>query len=273
MTELQQKVIDLFFTNGKYDARRVTPAKVLKMPELGLIEGKSISEKVWLLFHTRPNCHCGNKTKFIDQTLGYRPYCSRKCIQSSPFNEFTKRRRHEKLWRNPEWAAETSLKMRESHFKSNGAKKLAKIAEKEIVPLDEVTSDRRKLIRWQHVCGEVFVKTFERPSAVYCPKCHVSQGQGELFELIRRNYSGKIIVNDRRAIAPKEIDIYLPEIKVGFEFNGKYWHPGDGSRERFKTDEADAVGIQIMHIWEIEWKKDREPIKAAVLCLIKSQSF
>jgi very-short-patch-repair endonuclease len=147
--------------------------------------------------------------------------------------------------------------MREAHFKTRGASKLAKIAEKQIVPLDEVTADRKKIIRWQHVCGQVFLKSFERPAAVYCPACHVSTGQGELYEAIRARYSGRITVNDREAIAPKEIDIYLPELKLGFEFNGRYWHPGDGTREKNKSAECKDAGIKLVHVWEVEWKKDR----------------
>jgi very-short-patch-repair endonuclease len=105
---------------------------------------------------------------------------------------------------------------------------------------------------------------------LFCPKCHVSKGQGELYELIRKSYSGKIVANDRTAIAPKEIDIYLPALKLGFEFNGKYWHPGDGEREAQKSAEAAAAGITIIHVWEKEWvqKALRDKLVAQVLAAI-----
>jgi very-short-patch-repair endonuclease len=270
MTDLQALMMERLFTDGKYDARRAKPKNLDRIPGFADLPGSCASEKVWLQFHTRPRCHCGNLTGYLDFTQGYRPYCSRKCIQYSPVNLFDKRHRHEKLWSNPEWAAQTALKMRESHFAANGANKLAKIAEKQITPLDPITSDRKKQIRWQHVCGEVFLKSFERPSALFCPKCHVSKGQGELYELIRKSYSGKIVANDRTAIAPKEIDIYLPALKLGFEFNGKYWHPGDGEREAQKSAEAAAAGITIIHVWEKEWvqKALRDKLVAQVLAAI-----
>lgn len=266
MTKIQELIIDFLFTDGKYNSRRVKGKDLSWMKKL---PGDCISEKVWLQFHTRPKCHCGNLTKYLDYTQGYRPYCSMKCIQTSPFNEFEKRHRHEKLWSNCEWKEDTSAKMKLAHFNSRTPGKLAKLKEKGIVPLDEIVPGQSNEYRWRHSCGEVFVKSFARIKSIYCPKCHVSQGQGELYELIRKNYDGQIIVNDRTAIAPKEIDIYLPDIQLGFEFNGKYWHPGDGSRERFKTDEADALGIKIVHVWEIEWKKDRKLQEASVLLLLR----
>lgn len=262
MNDIQQFLIDELFTNDKYDARRVKPRHHVV---LSTLPGDCTSEKVWLQFHTRPKCYCGNETSYLNFTSGYRQYCSSSCAQSSPFLEFEKRHRHEKLWANDEWKAETSAKMKATHFKNRTPGKLAKLAEKDIIPLDEILPGQANEYRFQHKCGEIFVKSFARPASIYCPKCHVSQGQGELYEFIRRHYSGTIIVNDRTAIAPKEIDIYLPDIQLGFEFNGKYWHPGDGSRERFKTDEADLLGINIVHVWETEWKKDRKLQEASVL--------
>ena len=96
----------------------------------------------------------------------------------------------------------------------------------------------------------------------------MSKGQGELYELIRKNYSGKIVANDRVAISPREIDIYLPDLNLGFEFNGKYWHQGDGFREASKVFEADEEGIKLINVWEIEWLKNRKKIEAEVLALL-----
>lgn len=265
----KQTLIDYFFVNGKYCAGKWRNAE--KIPEVWDLQGDSLGEKVWNGLYARPTCYCGQTTRWLNTTNGYRAYCSSKCAQTSPLLEFEKRHRHEKLWSNPEWAEATARKMKETHFKNRTPNKLASLWNaKQIKPLDEIQPGQAGSYRWQHSCGEIFVKSFARPSGIYCPKCHVSQGQGELYELIRRNYLGKIIVNDRKAIAPKEIDIYLPEKKLGFEFNGKYWHPGDGQRERFKTGEADTLGIQIIHIWEQEWlkKNPRKEIEAEVLKLI-----
>lgn len=263
---IQQRIVQELFTNNKYDARRVRGKDLSWLADK---PGDSISEKVWLQFNTRPKCHCGNNTTYLDYNLGYRQYCSKTCTQTNPFNQTLKRERQETLWADPDWKSATSNKMKETHFKNRTPKKLETLAERGIIPLDEITPGQSNEYRWQHTCGQIFVKPFTRIKSIYCPKCHVSRGQGELYEFVRKNYNGTIITNDRTAIAPKEIDVYLPELKLGFEFNGKYWHAGDGSRERFKTDEADAAGIKIVHVWEIEWKKDRKTQEAMVLAHIK----
>ena len=45
-----------------------------------------------------------------------------------------------------------------------------------------------------------------------------------MVNYIKEIYSGEIIENDKTIINPKELDIVLPELKLAFEFDGKYWH-------------------------------------------------
>lgn len=266
--EHQSQVKKLLFENGTYCAGKWRAAA--KLDWLRSYDGKFTSEKVWNVLHKRPKCFCGNKTKYINFEEGYREFCSIKCIHESPETTRAKSIRHSNRWSDTIWAAETSLKMKQTHFKNRSEKKLAELLEKEIIPLDVLSPGFDNEYRWQHICGEVFVKSFKRTFSIYCPKCHVSKGQGELYELIRKNYKGEIIVNDRSVIAPLEIDIYLSALKLGFEFNGKYWHRGDGVREAEKVFEAGEVGVRLMNIWEVDWIKDRSSQEKAILKFIRS---
>lgn len=45
-----------------------------------------------------------------------------------------------------------------------------------------------------------------------------------LKAFIKEFISENIIYNDRKTIKPYEIDIYIPEYKLAFEYNGKIWH-------------------------------------------------
>lgn len=52
-----------------------------------------------------------------------------------------------------------------------------------------------------------------------------------------------------------EIDLYCPDYKIGFEFNGYYYHKsGVGGKSKdyhkVKTELAAKVGIKLYHIWE-----------------------
>ena len=61
-----------------------------------------------------------------------------------------------------------------------------------------------------------------------CYKCAKSykrsRGEIELCKFIKSIYSGQVLENDRTVIKPKELDIYLPELRLAFEYDGKYWH-------------------------------------------------
>ena len=45
-----------------------------------------------------------------------------------------------------------------------------------------------------------------------------------LLNFIKNNYNGIIIENDRIILDGKELDIYLPELKLTFEFNDLKYH-------------------------------------------------
>jgi len=62
-----------------------------------------------------------------------------------------------------------------------------------------------------------------------------------------------------------EIDIFFPDINKGIEVDGGYWHDTKLIKEgkcpdqkhKEKDDYFATMGIQILHVKENEWKKDR----------------
>lgn len=118
---------------------------------------------------------------------------------------------------------------------------------------------------WQ-ACAEHFGYTTETHSAVTrflrdngytfersCPELEVATYVESLgFGIIR---------SDRTLCKPREIDIYIPSRKLAIEFDGVYWH-SSGSRDTDKeksmyhlrkTEECEAQGIQLLHIFGNEW--------------------
>ena len=105
----------------------------------------------------------------------------------------------------------------------------------------------------------VFVR-FERNNLVV-KNWGGSQKQIEVIDFLKSIYKGEIRTNDRTLIAPKEVDIYLPEENLAIEFDGTYWHSFDRQEtieekqyHLNKTIDCREKGVQLLHIWEYEWE-------------------
>ena len=87
----------------------------------------------------------------------------------------------------------------------------------------------------------------------------------ELLKFISSIYPGEIIQSYRDGL---EIDIYLPDIKLGFEFNGLYWH-SDNFKDRGyhleKLNHFKSRGIRIINIWEDDWINRNDIIKSQII--------
>jgi hypothetical protein len=81
----------------------------------------------------------------------------------------------------------------------------------------------------------------------------ISLREDQLYKFIVSIYGGEVIQSYRDGL---EIDIYLPELKIGFEFNGLYWHSEKYKDKNYhlnKTKHFQDKGIRIIHIWEDDW--------------------
>jgi len=98
-----------------------------------------------------------------------------------------------------------------------------------------------------------------------CRVCNPSSKhklQNEITAFIREYYKDFIIEDSRKYIYPKEIDIVIPELKLGIEFDGLLYH-SSGISSTFKntpkdyhlnkTELVEEQGFQLFHIFENEW--------------------
>ena len=86
----------------------------------------------------------------------------------------------------------------------------------------------------------------------------------DLYKYIKDNYNGEIISGYRDGL---EIDIYLPELKIGFEFNGLYWHSEKFKKKNYHLDKTNYFkerGIRIIHIWEDDWIFKQNIVKSQI---------
>ena len=85
------------------------------------------------------------------------------------------------------------------------------------------------------------------------------QTQKEIADIFK-GLGFKVLINDRKAISPLELDIYLPEKKFAIEYNGSYWHSEaclDSVTARnkhiTKLKACRAAGITLINIFENQW--------------------
>lgn len=95
-----------------------------------------------------------------------------------------------------------------------------------------------------------------------------SNKENELCDFIKTLTKTKIIRNSKNIIKDNyqkyELDIYLPKLNLAFEFNGTYWHTEFIKGKYFhqiKTKLCYEKGIQLIHIYEFDWDKNKEIIK------------
>ena len=103
-----------------------------------------------------------------------------------------------------------------------------------------------------------------------CTNCNPKKQniiESELFEFIKENYYLSVLRNVR-VFNNKEIDIFIPDLKLGFEFNGLYWHSEIYKDRMYHLDKTLSYldnNINIMHIWEDDWLYKKEIIKSIIL--------
>jgi hypothetical protein len=117
----------------------------------------------------------------------------------------------------------------------------------------------------------------KRIKTVLCTECNpvnssnVSGKQLDLLNFIKGNYDKEIVENCKSLINPLELDIYLPNLKLAFEFNGLYWHNEnfvDGFYHLNKTKKCEEQGVRLIHIYEDDWMFKQDIVKSRILNLL-----
>jgi hypothetical protein len=130
-------------------------------------------------------------------------------------------------------------------------------------------------------CGKNHI--FEIPKTIFynrlktnttlCTICNpigfvYSDKENLIYNFIKDNCEYDIIKNSRNIIKPYELDIYIPELKLAFEFNGIWWHnelykPNNYHLE--KTELCEQQGIQLIHVYEDDWIHKQDIVKSIIL--------
>ena len=141
----------------------------------------------------------------------------------------------------------------------------------------ELLDKNESIIRLLHIdCGsefEINPSTFlgrRSNDVTICTKClplYKSSSESDLLDYIKSIYSGDIKLNCRNLIPNMELDIYIPELNLAFEFNGLYWHSEifkDKNYHQNKWQACKDKNIKLITIWEDSWREKKSIIKSII---------
>ncbi len=110
-------------------------------------------------------------------------------------------------------------------------------------------------------CGKMWTSTMHDSYHMRVCSCHnTGVGEAAFLDLLKNEYGMSIIQHNRTLVKPYEIDFWLPDIKVGFEYNGLYWHSTkfrEPSYHQTKAKLAIQAGISLYTITETSMKYTR----------------
>jgi hypothetical protein len=124
-------------------------------------------------------------------------------------------------------------------------------------------------------CNKSFNAAIPNGRVPRCPQCYASKSR---YESEIEEWFSKLNIgfkkNDKTLICPLEVDFYLPDYKLGLEFNGLYYHSelsgGKGRNYHLnKTLKCADVGVQLLHIFEDEWVNKTEIVKDIIKSKLK----
>jgi len=239
---------------------------------------------------------CKKKTKFISLSSGYQKFCNSKCSNNNKNVKEAISNKRKKWWTDKTnkknvslkisktvkglWEDENSIFNSESYRKnlSNGRKnKWEKTFNEwnELGVMNERLTNLKLIGEFEgsgkihefecKKCKHIFKTIWNyAQQGKACPKCNInnqSKPEKEILEFIE-NFGIITKSNSKKIIPPKELDIYIPDMNIAFEYNGLYWHCESRLKDKNyhlnKVEKCEEKGIKLIQIFEDEWlfKKD-----------------
>ena len=117
---------------------------------------------------------------------------------------------------------------------------------------------------------------------------NISVPEQSLFDIVKSMYpkaqkltDRKVKIKNKPHICGFDLDIYIPELRKGIEFDGIYWHSEKGLRRsrdhwpkedlrnyhQLKDSWFESKRIEVLHIKEEDWNKNKQ------ICINKCMDF
>lgn len=94
-----------------------------------------------------------------------------------------------------------------------------------------------------------------------------SKEELQVYEFIK-SYYPSAISGYRKLYKKSELDVYIPELNIGFEYNGCYNHSEARRHKDYhinKLNYWNSLGIRVIQIWSDDWIYHTDKIKAMII--------
>ena len=113
-------------------------------------------------------------------------------------------------------------------------------------------------------CAESAVEyAIDQHGIVYDKRQNQSALEYELYQFIK-SLDSRAISSYRNV---KELDVFIPELNIGFEFNGVYWHSEAKCKQNYHTEKVQHFydhDIRYIQIWEDDWINNQDVVKGFI---------
>lgn len=115
-----------------------------------------------------------------------------------------------------------------------------------------------------------------------CSNCKSSTGERELREWLEITGYSISSSNNKKIIAPYELDVVLEDYGVALEFNGEFYHSdrsialtskGFTTGEGYHTNKLDRCrrkGLALAFVWEDDWNDNKQELQRVIKSFINS---
>lgn len=143
----------------------------------------------------------------------------------------------------------------------------------------EYNGNKEPITVLHKLCGTEFETTYNAFSTANrrCPECAKrsinSSEEKTLLNFIKSIYHGEIIQNYRvEGFNSYELDIFIPELNVGIEYDGIYWHSSEFKNKKYHLDKTAFYrrrGIRVVHVFSDEWNDKRSIVESKIMNILK----
>lgn len=128
-------------------------------------------------------------------------------------------------------------------------------------------------------CGKVagaYTGNLSRGLAYKCIHCEphlvgTSAMEQAVLRFVKSQYKGWVVEQDKSILAPKHLDIVLPDLGVAIEFNGMFYHQENKCNKFYhlnKTKGVEDFGYKLVHIYDSEWITKRDIVESRLRSIL-----